>query len=80
MSISKYSPQLIQSDRNGHSWHTLDKEQVVSKLATRFENGLTRDEAVSRLAELGLNQPKKRRALLFGRCFGSSSITSSLFY
>ncbi len=65
MSVSKFSPQLIQSDRNGHSWHALDKEQVVSKLATRFENGLTRDEAASRLAELGPNQLQEAPGVTF---------------
>lgn len=66
MSVGKFSPRVIQTDRDGFSWHALEKDRVVSELATRFENGLTQEEAASRLAEFGPNQLEEAPGITFG--------------
>ena len=65
MGMNKFSPQVIPADRDGHSWHALETEQVLSELATRFENGLTPEEAAARLAEFGPNQLEESPGVTF---------------
>ena len=48
------------------SWHALDSEEVLQKLGTPIQSGLTSEEAARRLEKYGPNQlTEKPRASFF---------------
>ena len=55
MAIKKFSPQLSIS-KDGDSWHALQVEDVVERLSSTTEGGLTQAEANRRLEEFGPNE------------------------
>jgi Ca2+-transporting ATPase len=56
MTLEKFSPRVISTQKGDHSWHAMGAEDVLEQLETFPENGLTSEEATSRLREFGPNQ------------------------
>ena len=56
MTLEKFTPQVVSPSTNGHNWHTLGPEEVVQKLQTLQDHGLSSEEAQRRLEEYGPNQ------------------------
>jgi len=56
MTVEKFSPRIISSQKNDQSWHALGAEQVLQELSTLAERGLSELEATRRLEEGGPNQ------------------------
>lgn len=55
MAWEKFTPEfVIRQDKDG-LWHTLNPEEIVDRLQTHFERGLTQAEAQQRLELVGLN-------------------------
>lgn len=55
MAWEKFTPEfVIRQDKDG-LWHTLNPEEIVDRLQTHFERGLTQAEAQQRLKLVGLN-------------------------
>jgi Ca2+-transporting ATPase len=56
MTLDKFSPRVISTQKGDHSWHAMGAEDVLEQLETFPENGLSSEEAASRLQEFGPNQ------------------------
>jgi Ca2+-transporting ATPase len=56
MTLDKFSPRVISSQKGDHSWHAMGAEDVLEELNTLAERGLSSEEARSRLQEFGPNQ------------------------
>ena len=55
MAVKKFTPQLSIST-NDESWHALQTEEVIERLFSSTEGGLSREEAERRLEEFGPNE------------------------
>jgi Ca2+-transporting ATPase len=55
MPIDKFTPRVISTEKDDHSWHALDTQEVISNLVTRSDKGLTSEEVEERLREFGPN-------------------------
>jgi hypothetical protein len=58
---------------NGDSWHALEAEEILARLVTFAESGLSNEEARRRLEQYGPNQPKKRADHLLADAVGPST-------
>jgi Ca2+-transporting ATPase len=56
MTLEKFSPRVISTQKGDHSWHAMGAEDVLEQLETLPENGLSGEEAASRLQEFGPNE------------------------
>jgi len=56
MTVEKFTPQVVSPKRDGHQWHALGKEEVISELASYSEIGLSEEEVQHRLEAYGPNQ------------------------
>jgi len=56
MTIEKFSPQVISTDKHGNDWHTLAAKDVLFELRTLEERGLSSQEVKHRLEQFGPNQ------------------------
>jgi Ca2+-transporting ATPase len=56
MTAEKFSPRVISPGKNGHNWHAIDTEEVLTELNTYEKTGLSSEEVKSRLEEFGPNQ------------------------
>jgi Ca2+-transporting ATPase len=56
MTLEKFTPHFITTEETPTDWHSLGSEQVLEKLDTLAEQGLTEDEAAHRLEIHGPNQ------------------------
>ena len=56
MTVEKFTPQVVSPKRNGHDWHALETEEVLSHLRTLAERGLSMEEVNRRREEFGPNQ------------------------
>ena len=48
------------------TWHALSREQVLEKLGSGLEKGLTSEKAKARVEEYGLNQLEEGKRTTFG--------------
>lgn len=55
MTLEKFSPDTLIKTGGGHAWHSLEREDVLEKLSTQKDHGLTSAEAERRLQEFGPN-------------------------
>ena len=56
MTIEKFSPQVISTNKHGNDWHTLAAKDVLFELRTLEERGLSSQEVEQRLEQFGPNQ------------------------
>ena len=56
MTIEKFSPQVISTNKHGNDWHTLAAKDVLFELRTLEERGLSSQEVEHRLEQFGPNQ------------------------
>ena len=56
MTIEKFSPQVIPASKDGHQWHALEAEEVLTELNTIAAHGLSTAEVESRMQAYGPNQ------------------------
>jgi len=56
MTIEKFTPQVVTTSRDGHDWHAIGMQDVLQRLKTREEHGLSSEEVAERLAQYGPNQ------------------------
>jgi Ca2+-transporting ATPase len=56
MTIEKFSPQVISTNKHGNDWHTLAAKDVLFELKTLEERGLSFQEVELRLEQFGPNQ------------------------
>jgi Ca2+-transporting ATPase len=56
MALEKFTPHIVSKEEKPTDWHSLGSEQVLEKLETLAEKGLTENEAVRRLDTYGLNK------------------------
>ncbi len=56
MTIEKFSPQVISTNKHGNDWHTLAAKDVLFELKTLEERGLSSQEVELRLEQFGPNQ------------------------
>ena len=54
--MEKILPDKTVADMDGDSWHAVDPDEVLKRLATYAESGLSSSEAEKRLAEVGPNE------------------------
>ncbi|NMB91004.1 MAG: HAD-IC family P-type ATPase, partial [Chloroflexi bacterium] len=54
--MEKFSPQVTLSSLNGSHWHALNPDEILEKLNTQADQGLSGEEAQQRLKELGPNE------------------------
>ncbi|HSF81164.1 MAG TPA: cation-translocating P-type ATPase [Anaerolineales bacterium] len=55
MTYEKFSPKIEASRQNGDSWHALETNEILRKLATPADKGLTSEEAQKRMQQFGPN-------------------------
>ncbi len=55
MTYEKFSPKFDTTRQNGDSWHALETNEILSRLATPVDKGLTSTEVQKRLQEFGAN-------------------------
>ena len=65
MTFERFTPDIEINKTNDHQWHTLGTEEVLSKLNTMADQGLTSEEAERRLETFGLNQLTEKAATSF---------------
>ena len=65
MTFEKYSPQLITPGKNAGTWHALHTEEVLSRLGTMADKGLTSAEVQARMEIHGPNQLKEAPPVSF---------------
>jgi Ca2+-transporting ATPase len=63
-------PKKITEDLNGDSWHAVEAEEVLSRLATYAEKGLSSEEAQRRLDRYGPNELKEAPPISFWQMLG----------
>jgi len=56
MSIEKFSPRLVSKNESKEDWHALGTEDVLNRLSTYAESGLSTDEVQKRLKTYGYNE------------------------
>jgi Ca2+-transporting ATPase len=69
MTIERTDPESLAGDAhiqvNGDSWHALEAEEILARLATYAESGLSNEEAGRRLDQYGPNQLKEAPPITF---------------
>ena len=65
MTLEKFSPQVIAPEKNGNSWHALNQDEVLSKLGTLVDTGLSSGEVQTRLEQYGPNQLREAQPVSF---------------
>jgi Ca2+-transporting ATPase len=65
MTLEKFSPQLITPGKDGNTWHALPAEEVLTKLGTLADKGLTSEEVQERMAIYGPNQLREAPPVSF---------------
>jgi len=55
MTYEKFSPRIEIPRQDGDSWHALEANEILRRLATPADKGLTSEEARQRLEQFGLN-------------------------
>src|SRR3990172_926200 len=55
MTYEKFSPRIEISRQDGDSWHALEAKEILNRLETPADKGLTTEEAHKRLEQFGLN-------------------------
>ena len=56
MTLEKFSPRVISTQKGDHSWHAMGAEDVLEELETLAEHGLNAKEVENRLQEFGPNR------------------------
>jgi Ca2+-transporting ATPase len=56
MTLEKFSPRVISTQKGDHSWHAMGAEDVLEELETLAEQGLNAKEVENRLQEFGPNR------------------------
>jgi P-type Ca2+ transporter type 2C len=65
MTLEKFSPQISAPEKNDNSWHSLNQEEVLSKLRTFSDQGLSSEEVQTRLEQYGPNQLREAPPVSF---------------
>ncbi len=73
MSDEKAGLKASPSEDISISWHTMSSTDVLEKLETQTESGLSSEEVKSRQESSALTNCRKPLPRLFGRCCGTRS-------
>jgi P-type Ca2+ transporter type 2C len=65
MTLEKFSPQVITPGKDGHTWHALRAEEVLSQLGTLADKGLSSEEVQARMETYGPNQLREAPPVSF---------------
>ena len=65
MTQEQFSPQVISKERESDHWHALGSEDVLNRLSTLAEEGLSETQAKERLDDFGYNQLAEAAATSF---------------
>ncbi len=65
MGIEKFTPQIEIEQADSHDWHSLGSEEVMKRLETMADRGLTTEEASRRLEKYGPNQLDEKPPVSF---------------
>ena len=63
-------PDITKQEIDGDSWHAVEPEEVLARLATYAESGLTSSEAEKRLAHYGPNELEEAPSTSFWQMLG----------
>jgi Ca2+-transporting ATPase len=69
-------PKKITEDLNGDSWHAVEADEVLARLATYAEKGLSNEEAQRRLDKYGPNELEEAPPVSFWQMLGEQPLLS----